>query len=277
MSLRLTRPLTSLTDTTSRMAQGELSTRANVQRGDELGQLAGSFNEMAQRVESTVNTLQRFVGDAAHQILTPLTALRTDLDTLRQDPDNPNRDALIVRATAQLDRLQELSDNLLSLSRLEAGVGSDERSEVDLNALLADLGETFASRAEQAGLEFSLKIESRISTIQANESQLRQAVGNLIDNAIKFTLPGGEVSVTLQSTDAEAIVTVDDTGVGIPDQDIPHLFERFHRGRNASSHTGNGLGLAIVQAIADAHNATVTVENTERGARFRLFLAFPSQ
>jgi two-component system OmpR family sensor kinase len=259
------------------MAQGELSTRANVQRGDELGQLAGSFNEMAQRVESTVNTLQRFVGDAAHQILTPLTALRTDLDTLRQDPDNPNRDALIVRATAQLDRLQELSDNLLSLSRLEAGVGSDERSEVDLNALLADLGETFASRAEQAGLEFSLKIESRISTIQANESQLRQAVGNLIDNAIKFTLPGGEVSVTLQSTDAEAIVTVDDTGVGIPDQDIPHLFERFHRGRNASSHTGNGLGLAIVQAIADAHNATVTVENTERGARFRLFLAFPSQ
>ena len=79
--------------------------------------------------------------------------------------------------------------------------------------------------------------------------------------------------MTLQSTDTEAIVTVNDTGVGIPDQDIPHLFERFHRGRNASSYSGNGLGLAIVQAIADAHNATVTVENTEQGARFKLSLS----
>jgi signal transduction histidine kinase len=270
MSLRITRPLTILTDTTSRMAQGELSTRADVQRGDELGQLAGSFNDMAQRVESTVNALQRFVGDAAHQILTPLTALRTDLDTLRLDPDAPNRDALLIRASAQLDRLQELSDDLLALSRLEAGVGDDQRSEMDFTALISDLGETFACRAEQAGLEFSLNIEPQTLTIQANESQIRQALGNLIDNAIKFTPPGGAVSVTLQTADAEAIVTVDDTGVGVPEEDIPHLFERFHRGRNASPYTGNGLGLAIVQAIATAHNGVVTAENTEQGARFML-------
>ena len=106
--------------------------------------------------------------------------------------------------------------------------------------------ENFASRAEQAGLEFSLNIPPRPLTVQANESQLRQALGNLIDNAIKFALPGGEVSVTLRSMDTEAIVIVADTGVGIPDEDISHLFERFHRGRNASSYTGNGFGLAIV-------------------------------
>ena len=106
--------------------------------------------------------------------------------------------------------------------------------------------ENFASRAEQAGLEFSLNIPPRPLTVQANESQLRQALGNLIDNAIKFTLLGGEVSVTLRSMDTEAIVIVADTGVGIPDEDISHLFERFHRGRNASSYTGNGFGLAIV-------------------------------
>ncbi|MCH7800481.1 MAG: HAMP domain-containing histidine kinase, partial [Chloroflexi bacterium] len=230
-----------------------------------------SFNDMAQRVESTVSALQRFVGDAAHQLLTPLTALRTDLDTLRQDPDAPNRDALMARASAQLDRLQELSDGLLDLSRLEAG-GGEQRSAVDLNTLISGVGETFASRAEQADLEFSLNMESQPSTVQANESQLRQAVGNLIDNAIKFTLPGGEVSVTLQSTDTHVVVTVDDTGVGILDEDMPHLFERFHRGRNASSYAGNGLGLAIVKAIATAHNGDVTAENTERGARFRLTL-----
>ena len=132
--------------------------------------------------------------------------------------------------------------------------------------------ENFASRAEQAGLEFSLNIPPRPLTVQANESQLRQALGNLIDNAIKFTLPGGEVSVTLRSTDTEAIVIVADTGVGIPDEDISHLFERFHRGRNASSYTGNGFGLAIVQAIVIAHRGEVVADNTEQGARFTLTL-----
>ena len=130
--------------------------------------------------------------------------------------------------------------------------------------------ENFASRAEQAGLEYSLNIPPRPLTVQANESQLRQALGNLIDNAIKFTLPGGDVSVALRSMDTEAIVIVADTGVGIPDEDISHLFERFHRGRYASSYTGNGFGLAIVQAIVIAHRGEVVADNTEQGARFTL-------
>jgi len=132
--------------------------------------------------------------------------------------------------------------------------------------------ENFASRSEQAGLEFSLNIPPRPLTVQANESKLRQALGNLIDNAIKFTLPGGEVSVTLRSMDTEAIVIVADTGVGIPDEDISHLFVRFHRRRNASVYTGNGFGLAIVQAIVIAHRGEVVADNTEQGARFTLTL-----
>lgn len=130
--------------------------------------------------------------------------------------------------------------------------------------------ENFASRAEQAGLEFSLNIPPRPLTVQANESQLRQALGNLIDNAIKFTVPAGDVSVTLRSMDTEAIVIEADTGVGIPDEDISHLFEGFHRGRNASSYTRNGFGLAIVQAIVIAHRGEVVADNTEQGARFTL-------
>ena len=132
--------------------------------------------------------------------------------------------------------------------------------------------ENFASRAEQAGLEFSLNIPPRPLTVQANESQLRQALGNLIDNAIKFTVPAGDVSVTLRSMDTEAIVIVADTGVGIPDEDISHLFEHFHRGRNASSYTENGSGLAIVQAIVVAHRGEVVADNTEQCARFTLTL-----
>ena len=272
MSRRITRPLTGLAETTARMSRGELSARAEVGRDDELGQLAASFNEMAERVESTVDALQRFVGDAAHQLLTPLTALRTDFDARQGQPDAVERATLFSRASAQLDRLQELSTGLLDLSRLEAGVVDRTRTEVGLNQLLTELEESFASRADQSELEFSLSLPEEPLSVRANEYQLRQAVGNLIDNAIKFTPAGGHVTVSLRREGSRTVTTVDDTGVGIPELDLPHLFERFHRGRNAFMYPGSGLGLAIVKAIVTAHQGDVTGENTASGARFAMTL-----
>ena len=272
MSLRITRPLTGLAATTARMSQGDLSARAEVGRGDELGQLAASFNEMAQRVESTIDALQRFVGDSAHQLLTPMTALRTDFDALRRQPEAIERATLFSRVSAQLDRLQELSTGLLDLSRLEAGVADHAWTDVGLNQLLTELGESFASRADQSELEFSLSLPEESLTVRADESQLRQAVGNLIDNAIKFTPGGGQVKVSLRREGSRTLTTVDDTGVGIPESDLAHLFERFHRGRNASMYPGSGLGLAIVKAIVVAHGGDVTGENTASGARFAMTL-----
>lgn len=272
MSLRITRPLTGLAATTARMSQGDLSARAEVGRGDELGQLANSFNEMAQRVESTVDALQRFVGDSAHQLLTPMTALRTDFEALQRQPEATERATLFVRVSAQLDRLQELSTGLLDLSRIEAGVVDREWTEVDLNRLLAELGESFASRADQSELEFSLSLLDESLTVRADEPQLRQAVGNLIDNAIKFTPAGGHITVSLRREGSRTVTTVEDTGVGIPEADLDHLFDRFHRGRNASMYPGSGLGLAIVKAIVAAHGGEVTAENTASGARFAISL-----
>jgi signal transduction histidine kinase len=273
MSRRITRPLTGLAETTARMSQGDLSARAEVGRSDELGQLAVSFNEMAQRVESTVDALQRFVGDSAHQLLTPMTALRTDFDALRRQPTEAiERATLFSRVSAQLDRLQELSTGLLDLSRLEAGVVERPWTEVDLSKLLTELGESFASRADQSDLELSLSLPKEPLLVMADESQLRQAVGNLIDNAIKFTSVGGQVNVSLRREGSRTLTTVEDTGVGIPEADLAHLFERFHRGRNASTYPGSGLGLAIVRAIATAHGGDVTGENTASGACFAISL-----
>ena len=272
MSLRITRPLTGLAATTAHMSRGELSARAVVVRGDELGQLAASFNEMAQRVEATVDALQRFVADAAHQLLTPLTALRTDFEALQRRPMGPERDTMVSRAFAQLDRLEELTTGLLELSRLEAGGVDVTWADVALIELLKDLSESFGSQADQSELEFSLDLPQEPLTVRASEAQLRQAIGNLIDNAIKFTPEGGQVRLSLHREGALAVIAVDDIGVGIPEAELPQLFERFHRGRSASSYPGSGLGLAIVKAIVASHGGEVTGGNTEAGARFAVSL-----
>ena len=272
----ITAPLLALTDVTSQMAAGDLSVRADVDRGDELGQLAGSFNEMAEQVEETVAGLRRFVSDASHELHTPLTALHANLELAAGEEDETERQAFIDRALDQLSRMGALSSGLLDLSRLDAGLGSaqPDHSPLNLAQLLRESSELFASRAEQAGLSFALDISEEECIVGGNAGQLRRAISNLLDNAIKFTPAGGQVSAGLEcSSDREwAELWVADTGIGIPPDDLPHIFERFHRGRNAAVYAGSGLGLAMVKAIAGAHRGEVTADSTEAGTRFSVRL-----
>jgi signal transduction histidine kinase len=271
-SRRLSKPIVALTDVTARMAEGDLSTRANMVRDDETGTLARSFNEMADRVEATVATLRRFVGDAAHELHTPLTALRTDLELVADTDDPAARLDLLDRAQAQVTRLATLTSGLLDLSRIEAEAARPKRQPIDLAGLVQELSEVYASRAEQAGIAFSLDAPDGPVTVQGNEEQLRRALGNLLDNAIKFTPAGGQVGVALRRADTAIELQVEDSGIGVPEDDLPQLFGRFHRGRNASTYPGNGLGLAIVRAIVETHGGSVTAENLAQGARFSLRL-----
>ena len=267
MSRSLTSPLVSLTAATSRMADGDLSTRADVSRRDELGTLARSFNEMASGVEATVATLQRFVADAAHQLHTPLTALRTNLELAPVTPGSP-----LEHARREVARMEALSAGLLDLSRIEtAGVEAD-RSTIDLAELVRDMWEPYASQAEQARVALSNDLGNDEVIMLASDSHLRQAIGNLLDNALKFTGENGEVAVTLRTDADEAVLCVEDSGIGIPDDDLPHLFDRFHRGRNTAAYGGSGLGLSIASAIVDGHGGRITAENAEYGARFCITL-----
>ena len=272
ISLRLTRPLLDLTRVTERMASGDLGTRADVSRRDEVGQLATAFNEMAQRVEGTVLTLRRFVADAAHELHTPLTALQTNLELLGQEATRQRRETLTARARSQVSRLETLTTGLLDLSSIEASAADVAHESVDAAVLIHEVAELYASQAEQAGLDCALAVPPQPVTLCGEAGQLRQAVGNLLDNAVKFTSAGGTVQVALQLKAGWVTVTVTDDGSGIPEADLPHLFSRFYRGRNATARPGNGLGLAIVQAIAAAHGGTVGAENTRPGARFTLRL-----
>ena len=253
MSRRIAKPIFTLTEATSRMTMGDLSARADVNRRDELGTLAISFNEMATRIETTVVTLRRFVADAAHELHTPLTALRTNLE-LNQEAHGDTTNA---RALQQLERLEGLADDLLALSSIEGTTEQKPHQEVNMLTLINDISITYASWAEQADIDYVLELPVHVTMIRGNFEQLRRMLSNLLDNAIKFTPESGTVYVALEETPDHLTITVKDTGIGIPAEDLPHLFNRFKRGRNTNNYPGSGLGLAIVKAITDAHEGNV--------------------
>lgn len=271
VSWNITTPLLALSKATSKMADGELSTRVNIRRADEFGVLARSFNDMALRVDTTVSALRRFVADAAHQIHTPITAVHADLELAGSEPDPERQRMFINRAMAQLKRLEVLTNDLLDLSRLEAHAVDDRRAAVDLVQLVREISETFASRAEQAGIAFNLDTPEPSVKAKVNETQFRHAIGNLLDNAIKFTPENGTITVGVRRDGDQVEISVNDTGIGIATEDLGALFNRFHRGRNAAAYPGSGLGLAIIKAIVDGHNGEIRVQSSDGdGTRFAL-------
>ena len=268
-SRRISRPLLALSGTTERMAEGDFTARApdTGRTASELGRLARSFNHMADQVEGTVCTLRRFVSDAAHEIHTPLTALRTNLELAGEESDAASQAVFLKRALDQVQRLQQLTDELLQLSRIEAG-GQPSRPPVDLARLMQQMAEAQAAHAEQMGLELTLAVPAIPVVVAGPEGELASVLDNLVDNAVKFTPEGGTVAVALDVEPGWAVVEVCDDGIGIPAEDLPQLFSRFHRGRNASAYPGSGLGLAMVKAVAESHGGTVNARNGERGACF---------
>jgi signal transduction histidine kinase len=275
VSTRIANPLTELTRITSKMSQGNLSARADVHSTDEIGTLGHSFNEMAARIEETVGTLRSFVADAAHELHTPLTALQANIE-LARDARNPSaRTRYLSRAHEQSQRLETLVQSLLDLSRIEAAESRFSFAPVDLNQLVREMGEQFASRAEQAERSFTMSLPEEIVSVQGNETQLRQVITNLLENALKFTPTNGWISLNLENVSHQVRLAISDSGIGVPLEDLPHLFERFHRGRNASEYPGNGLGLAIVKAIVSAHDGKLTVES-QPGEGTSISVSFPA-
>ena len=285
MSKRVTRPVLALERATRQMEQGDLHARVHLpnERQQEFLSLANSFNGMAAQVEQTVTTLREFVADAAHELHTPLTALQANIELARDETLASGASAgenaaeqvrYLTRAHEQSRRLEALVQSLLDLSRIEAAESRSNFEPVNLVQLVREIGEQFASRAEQADRSFNMDIPVETVHVSGNGTQLRQVIFNLLENALKFTPRTGSISLLLEHSGSEALLTIRDTGIGIPSEDLSHLFERFHRGRNASEYIGNGLGLAIVKAILTRHGGTVTV-HSEAGQGTQVDVSLP--
>jgi signal transduction histidine kinase len=271
-SRQISHPILVLADATRDMAEGDLSVRVALPRRDELGLLARTFNTMAERVETTVTTLKQFVADAAHEINTPITALRTNLELAADSADPDIFRADLQRALVELERLEKLTRSLLTLSRLEAHTATPAREPLDLAALVRQMHERFASRAEQARVAFAVDTPPEPVTVSADDHQITRVLDNLLDNALKFTPSGGSVTLKLDELPDLARLSVTDTGIGIPAEDIPNLFRRFHRGRNAAAYPGNGLGLVITKAIVEEYSGQIAVESSSTGTCFTVTL-----
>lgn len=272
VSRRITRPVLAITAASDSMAAGDLAVRTEVHRADELGRLAQSFNVMAGRVQQNIAALQRFVADAAHELGTPLTALEADLDLIEDRSESEEQRLLARRALGQAERLGHLSTSLLQLSRLDTGATPAPPQRLDLVILVRRAADIVASAAEQAGIDLVLSLPETPVWVRGYPERLASALGNLTDNALKFTPSGGSIAIGLVAGDGSARVSVRDTGIGIPPGDVEGLFGRFHRGRNASSYPGSGLGLAIVKATMDLHGGKVHAVSSPEGSQFDLVL-----
>lgn len=263
MSRRVTNPVLALENATRQMERGDLSVRVDLpnEKQHEFVSLANSFNGMAAQVEQTVSTLREFVADAAHELHTPLTALQANIELAREEKNASERTRYLSRAQEQGQRLEVLVKSLLDLSRIEAAEAKSAFIPLDMIQLVKEVSEQFASRAEQADREFKVSVVDGPVSVNGNEHQLKQVLTNLLDNSLKFTPKDGSISLHVERTDNEVEISVTDTGIGIPPDDLAHLFERFHRGRNASAYAGNGLGLAIAKAIVTAHGGQISAES----------------
>jgi signal transduction histidine kinase len=233
---------------------------------DELARLTSTLNQMLGRLERSFSTLRRFTADASHELKTPLTVLRSGIERSITHPHVP-RDVLetLEETLFEVNRMTELVDSLLTLARADEGRAPLHLEEVDLREILVELSETASILGEQASVQVAVQVPNDRVMMNIDASRIRQLLMNLLTNAIKYTPPEGSVEVDANVEDADVVITVRDTGVGIAPGDLPHIFDRFWRADPARSRSGtrpgSGLGLAISKWIAGAHGGTIEVES----------------
>jgi len=242
---------------------------------DELGRLAETLNQMMTRLERSFAALRRFTADASHELKTPLTVVRAGVERAITRPDMPPETLAALEETLQeVNRMTELLESLLTLARADEGRADLHRESVDLRDIIAEAGETGELLAEHAGVGIDIRLPPEPLVFPVDRSRIRQLALNLIENAVKYTPRGGQVSVELGTNDGRAVFTVADTGIGIAPGDLPHVFDRFLACDSARTRTseraGTGLGLAICKWIAEAHGGTIEVQSRPgRGPRLR--------
>ncbi len=219
---------------------------------------------------------RNFISNFSHELRTPLAALKALAETLQDGAleDPPAARRFLERIGVEVDALTQMSQELLDLTRIESGDLLLERKDVSPGVLLHDAAARMHIQAQRAGLRMHIKAEETLPKISVDRARISQALLNLIHNAIKFTPRGGEITLETRQMGEEIWLVVQDTGVGIPAEELPRIFERFYKVERARNSSGTGLGLAIVQHIVGAHGGRVWAESTEgHGSAF--FIAIP--
>jgi heavy metal sensor kinase len=258
------KPVKSVVQTAKDISADDLSLRIESgQRQDEIGELVDTFNDMISRLEKSIKKIKQFSGDVSHELRTPLTIIRGEIEVLLRKERNKEEYQKTLKSTLEeAAYLERIIDDLLFLSRIEALEKKEFEKSVQLDEIVLKVVESQELAAKKKKITLDIK-KVEPARIKGEEILLERMVANIIDNAIRYTDPEGKVEVSLDNQDGSSVLLVQDTGIGIPEESMPLIFDRFYvvdksRFKEAG---GLGLGLSIVKQVADCHGGKIEVKS----------------
>lgn len=279
LSRRIIAPLREMTSASQRIAEGKFDERVAVKSADELGQLADSFNQMAEQLEQVEAMRRQLIGDVSHELRTPLTAIKGSMEGL-MDGMLPADAETYQQIHTEADRLSRLVDDLQELSRVEAHAYLLDIRDVDLSALVATTIKRLTPNANAKRISLTSNLPRELPHLLADEDRLGQVMTNLIANGIQYTPEGGSVIVSAEQKNGEVQVTVSDTGIGIPPEHLADIFTRFYRvdkSRSRAAGGGSGIGLTIAHLLVEAQGGKIWAESLGDGKGSRFIFTLPIQ
>ena len=275
----LTQPLRALTQAAQRMAGGDWQQEVQVAAQDEIGELARAFNQMSQEVAQANQRRRQMTADIAHDLRTPLTVIAGYIESMQDGVLEATPERLEV-IYSEIERLQGMVTDLRTLSQADAKELPLYRQTCQVQTLLSQTADLYAQRAGQQGVKMMVQAAGSLPEVQVDVARLAQVLGNLIENALRYTPEGGMITLGAKQEDETLLIEVSDTGVGIAADDLPRLFDRFYRADPARQDDGgSGLGLAIARGIMEAHGGKIWAESDGHdpvhcpGSRFYLRLS----
>jgi heavy metal sensor kinase len=275
MADRTLRPVERIADTAQGIGEGDLSRRINVQTDDELGRLASTLNGMIGRLDDAFKKQRQFIADASHELRTPLAVIQAEstlgLEKRRTQAEYRRSLELVSQEVAYMS---EIVGKLLLLARNDAGCEPVDFEDVNVAELFSELSQDVEPLVQEKSLQFNLGPMDNL-TVKGDRIKLRQLFLNILDNAIRYTPSGGSISGSIVRKNGSAVASVGDTGIGIPAEHLPYIFDRFYRVDKSRSRAdgGTGLGLAIATSIAKVHGGGIEVESeVGKGTTFRVVL-----
>jgi signal transduction histidine kinase len=265
ISKTITKPIQHITSISNEMAKGNLSIRAEKHRDDEIGILADSINHMANELEKNEALKNEFISSVSHELRTPLTSIKGWSITIKNTPLEDKEDIFlgIDIIIEESERLSNMVEELLDFSRLNSNKLKLNKSEFDINNLIKKVLYQLSFKAEKKGIIFKQELQIEPIIFFGDTNRIKQVLINVIDNSIKFTPSKGEIITSIESGEHEVRIRVLDTGIGIAEDEISHVKQKFVKGKNTGDLKGLGLGLAISEEIVKGHKGKLTIKSRQ--------------